>query len=155
MKKEPMSPEKMSDVVAGLTGEEKGGKFRELIEKNAMDPEKIERLSKLGSTIPERYPELKNIETMTPSEYSTFYKKMAQDILDTPDDFDEHIKVSGMTPEELSDLFKQIAGAVDKYPEIWESRENAQLLRPGNLSMLADALKADTREAIAHIKGNK
>ena len=34
MKKEPMSPEKMSDVVAGLTGEEKGGKFRELIEKN-------------------------------------------------------------------------------------------------------------------------
>ena len=92
---------------------------------------------------------------MTPSEYSTFYKKMAQDILDTPDDFDEHIKVSGMTPEELSDLFKQIAGAVDKYPEIWRARKTRRLLRPGNLSMLADALKPDPPANIAHIKGNK
>ena len=74
---------------------------------------------------------------MTSADYAAMYKKMAEDVKSSPEKFEEHIKASGMSADELELLFSSIHGTIEKYPEIWEAKENAQLLHPKHLAILA------------------
>lgn len=150
----PLSPEELSNLYANMADKanEEDVKFSERIAESVMDPEKMERLSRGNASAHMRFPELNNNENMTPSEYAAFYKKMAKDVADKPEDYEANAKAADMTTEELSGLFMEISDNVVRYPEVWESKENAQMLSPSNLSILADALKADTRNAIHRIR---
>lgn len=151
MKNKAMDAKELSKVYGEVS--EDSGKFRDLIEKSAMSPEKIDEMFERDYSADSKYPELSNVEGMTASEYAGLYKKMASDIKATPEAFEPHARSLGMTNEELSDLFEMISGGIEKYPEIWSSTEKAQMLHPKNLSMLAAAFKEDTKEAISRIKG--
>ena len=151
MAKKTMDPKDLAKVYDEVS--EDSGKFRQLIEKNAMDPARIEEMFNRNYSADARYPELSNVEEMTSGEYAALYRKMAEDVKTNPGEFEAHIKHLGMTPDELSTLLNQISGGVEKYPEIWESNEKAQMLHPKNLSMLASAFKEDTAEAFSRIKG--
>ena len=113
-----------------LTGLEK------LIEKNAMSLEEVVELidNKMEGDV--MHPELKAIEEMTSEDFAALYKKMAEDIKNSPEKYEPHLKASGMTADELSLLFASINGSIEKYPEIWEAKENAQLLHPKHLAVL-------------------
>ncbi len=113
-----------------LTGLEK------LIEKNSMSLEEVVELidNKMqGDVI---HPELKNIEEMTSTDFAAMYKKMAEDIKVSPEKYEAHLKASGMTADELSALFASINGSIERYPEVWEAKENVELLHPKHLAVL-------------------
>lgn len=130
------------------------GKLEALIEKNAMTPDQVDMLIDHALKVaPDgRYPELDEIEkvsktpAMTREEYAALYKKMAEEILVSPEKYSGHVRASGMSKEELADLFRQIEGAIDKYPEVWESREAASMLHPKNLAILVNVFKKDKGE---------
>lgn len=151
MKNKPMDAQELSKVYDEIS--EDSGKFKEMIEKNTADPEKIASLLDGFVDNESRYPELKSVDPMSASEFSALYRKMSEDVKATPDSFEVHTKPLGMTPDQLSTLFEQIAGGVESYPEIWDSQEKAQILHPRNLMMLASAFKENTREAIGRIRG--
>ena len=85
------------------------------------------------------HPELQSIEKMTSADFAAMYKKMAEDLKVNPEKYEAHLKASGMTADELSTLFASINGAIDSHPEVWEAKENAELLHPKNLAILASA----------------
>ena len=111
--------------------------LQKLIEKNSMSLEDVVALIDNKMEGDELHPELKSIEEMTSEDYAAMYKKMAEDIKPSPEDFEEHIKASGMSAEELELLFSSIHGTIEKYPEVWEAKKNAQLLHPKHLAILA------------------
>ena len=113
--------------------------LEKLIEKNAMSLEDVVALidNKMEGDV--MHPELKSIEEMTSEDYAAMYKKMAEDVKTSPENFEAHIKASGMTADELALLFASINGAIEKYPEVWEAQKNAELLHPKNLAVLASA----------------
>lgn len=111
--------------------------LEKLIEKNSMSLEDVVALIDNKMEGDELYPELKSIEEMTSADYAAMYKKMAEDVKSSPEKFEEHIKASGMSADELELLFSSIHGTIEKYPEIWEAKENAQLLHPKHLAILA------------------
>ncbi len=111
--------------------------LQKLIEKNSMSLEDVVALIDNKMEGDELHPELKSIEEMTSEDYAAMYKKMAEDIKTSPEDFEEHIKASGMSAEELELLFSSIHGTIEKYPEVWEAKKNAQLLHPKHLAILA------------------
>jgi hypothetical protein len=113
--------------------------LQKLIEKNAMSLEDVVALidNKMEGDV--LHPELKSIEEMTSEDYAAMYKKMAEDVKTSPENFEAHIKASGMSADELALLFESIEGTIRKYPEIWEAHENAELLHPKNLAILASA----------------
>ncbi len=113
-----------------LTGLEK------LIEKNSMSLEEVVDLIDNKMRADVIHPELKSIEEMTSEDFAAMYKKMAEDIKENPGKYDAHLKASGMTADELSTLFASINGSIEKYPEVWEAKENAQLLHPKHLAVL-------------------
>ena len=108
-----------------------------LIEKNSMSLDEVVELIDNKMKADELHPELKSIEEMTSDDYAAMYKKMAEDIKSSPEKFEAHIKASGMSAEELELLFTSIHGVIDKYPEVWEAKENAQLLHPKHLAVVA------------------
>ena len=111
--------------------------LEKLIEKNSMSLEDVVALIDNKMEGDELHPELKSIEEMTSADYAAMYKKMAEDVKSSPEKFEEHIKASGMSADELELLFLSIHGTIEKYPEIWEAKENAQLLHPKHLAILA------------------
>ena len=111
--------------------------LQKLIEKNSMSLEDVVALIDNKMEGDELHPELKSIEEMTSEDYAAMYKKMAEDIKTSPENFEEHIKASGMSAEELELLFSSIHGTIEKYPEVWEAKKNAQLLHPKHLAILA------------------
>ena len=151
MPKNMMDPKVFLEVYDQVS--ENSDKFREMIEKNAMAPEKIQQMIERDYSADARYPELANVEKMTSQEFAALYAKMAEDVKSDPQKFEEQARQFGMTSEELADLFTQISGGIEKYPEVWESTEKAQMLHPRNLAMLAAACREDFREAIEKIKG--
>ena len=108
-----------------------------LIEKNSMSLEEVVELIDNKMSADVQHPELKSIEEMTSDDYAALYKKMAEDVKASPEKFEEHIKASGMSAEELALLFESINGVITRYPEVWEARENAELLHPKHLAILA------------------
>ena len=134
---------------------EDSGKFKEMIEKNAMDPEKLDEI--LGEHFEDiqKYPELAAVENMTPADYAALYRRMSQEIMASKATFEPHAETVGMDPDQLANLFERISGGIEEYPEIWESKENARMLHPRNLMMLATAFKEQTSEAFGKIKGVK
>ena len=110
--------------------------LEKLIEKNSMSLEEVVELidNKMEGDV--LHPELKSIEEMTSEDFAAMYKKMAEDIKTSPENFEAHIKASGMSAEELAQLFDSIHGSVQRYPEIWEAKENAELLHPKHLAVL-------------------
>ena len=113
--------------------------LEKLIEKNAMSLDEVVALIDNKMEGDELHPELKNIEEMTSADYAAMYKKMAEDVKNSPEKFESHIKASGMSADELSLLFASINGVIEKYPEIWEAKKNAELLHPKHLAVLASA----------------
>ena len=113
--------------------------LEKLIEKNHMSLEEVVALIDNKMEADVFHPELKNIEEMTSEDFDAMYKKMAEDVKASPENFEAHIKASGMSAEELSQLFESINGAIKRYPEVWEARENAELLHPKHLAILASA----------------
>ena len=113
--------------------------LEKLIEKNSMSLEEVVALIDNRMEADIIHPELKTIEEMTSDEYAAMYKKMAEDIKESPEKFEAHLKASGMTPDELELLFNSIHGVIKRYPEVWEAKENAELLHPRNLAILARA----------------
>ena len=111
--------------------------LEKLIEKNSMSLEDVVALIDNKMEGDELHPELKSIEEMTSADYAAMYKKIAEDVKSSPEKFEEHIKASGMSADELELLFSSIHGTIEKYPEIWEAKENAQLLHPKHLAILA------------------
>ncbi len=111
--------------------------LQQLIEKNSMSLEDVVALIDNKMQSDEMHPELKSIEEMTSEDYAKMYKKMAEDIKTSPENFEEHIKASGMSADELELLFSSIHGTIEKYPEVWEAKKNAQLLHPKHLAILA------------------
>ena len=111
--------------------------LEKLIEKNSMSLEEVVALIDNRMEADVIHPELRTIEEMTSDEYAAMYKKMAEDVKSSPEKFEEHIKASGMSADELELLFSSIHGTIEKYPEIWEAKENAQLLHPKHLAILA------------------
>ena len=132
---------------------EDSGKFREMIEKNAMDPDTLEWI--LGGFMdPEqKYVELDSVDEMTAADFAAIYRKVSEDIKSAPEKYERQAKPIGMTADQLSSMFDRISGGVERYPEVWDSLEKAQLLHPRNLAMLATAFREDTAEAIGKIKG--
>ena len=111
--------------------------LEQLIEKNSMSLEEVVELIDNKMESDHMHPELKAIEEMTSDDYAAIYKKMAEDIKTSPEKFEGHLRASGMSAEELELLFTSIHGVIEKYPEIWEAKENAQLLHPKHLAVLA------------------
>lgn len=111
--------------------------LEKLIEKNSMSLEDVVALIDNKMEGDEQHPELKSIEEMTSKDYAAMYKRMAEDIKASPENFEEHIKASGMSADELELLFSSIHGTIEKYPEVWEAKKNAQLLHPKHLAILA------------------
>ena len=111
--------------------------LEKLIEKNSMSLEEVVALIDNKMANDELHPEMKSIEDLTSEDYAAMYKKMAEDVKSSPEKFEAHIKASGMSADELELLFTSIHGVIDKYPEIWEAKENAQLLHPKHLAILA------------------
>ena len=132
---------------------EDSGKFKEMIEKNAMDPEILDWVIGGFFDPGQRYPELSSGEGMTAKDYAELYKKMSAEVKKLPDKYEEHAKPLGMTADQLSGMFDRISGGVEKYPEVWESLEKAQILHPRNLAMLATAFRESTAEALSKIRG--
>lgn len=113
--------------------------LEKLIEKNHLSLEEVVALIDNKMEADVFHPELKSIEEMTSEDFAAMYKKMAEDVKASPEKFQAHIKASGMTADELSLLFASINGAIEKYPEVWEAKENAALLHPKHLAILASA----------------
>ncbi len=111
--------------------------LEKLIEKNSMSLEEVVELIDNKMEGDEFHPEMKAIEDMTSADFAAMYKKMAEDIKTSPEKFEGHIKASGMSADELELLFTSIHGVIEKYPEVWEAKENAQLLHPKHLAILA------------------
>ena len=111
--------------------------LEKLIENNSMSLEEVVALIDNKMEADKFHPELKSIEEMTSDDFAAMYKKMAEDIKTSPEKFEEHIKASGMSADELELLFTSIHGVIEKYPEVWEAKENAQLLHPKHLAILA------------------
>lgn len=111
--------------------------LEKLIEKNSMSLEEVVDLIDNRMQADEIHPELKSIEEMTSADFAAMYKKMAEDIKVSPEKYEAHLKASGMSADELSLLFASINGSIEKYPEVWEAKENAQLLHPKHLAVLA------------------
>ena len=110
--------------------------LEKLIEKNSMSLEEVVDLIDNKMEADEFHPELKGIEKMTSEEFSAMYKKMAEDIIASPEKYEAHLKASGMTAEELAQFFASLNGAIDQYPEVWEAKKNAELLHPKHLAVL-------------------
>ena len=89
------------------------------------------------------HPDLANVEGMTSKDFAAVYGKMAEEIQNDAEKYAAHAQAAGMEPDELALLFKEIEGTIIRYPEVWESKEAAELLHPKNLSVLVHALKGD------------
>ena len=113
--------------------------LEKLIEKNSMSLEEVVALIDNKMQDDKFHPELKSIEEMTTDDFAAMYKKMAEDIKASPENFEAHIKASGMSADELALLFDTIHGTIVRYPEVWEAKENAELLHPKHLAILASA----------------
>ncbi len=111
--------------------------LEKLIERNSMSLEEVVALIDNKMEGDEIHPELKNIEEMTSEDFAAMYKKMAEDIKASPENFEAHIKASGMSADELALLFESINGSIERYPEVWEAKHNAELLHPKHLAVLA------------------
>ena len=116
-----------------------------LIKNNSMSVEDVVSLIDNKMMADTFHPELKAIEAMTSDDYSALYKEMAKGVKETPEKYEEHLNASGMTADELELLFTTIDGVIVRYPEVWEAKENAQLLHPRNLAILVSALKRDKK----------
>ena len=110
--------------------------LEKLIEKNSMSLEEVVALIDNKMEGDELHPELKNIEEMTSEDFAAMYKKMAEDVKASPEQFEGHLRASGMSADELALLFSSINGVIEKYPEVWEAQKNAELLHPKNLAVL-------------------
>lgn len=151
-----MAQKKMdAKELSKLYGEvsEDSGKFRELIEKQAMDPDMLDWVLSGFATDELKYDELATVENMTAEDFAKLYKDMSAKIKASPAKFEKQAKPLGMTADQLSNMFDRISGGVEKYPEVWDSLEKAQLLHPRNLAMLATAFRENTAEALSKIKG--
>jgi len=113
--------------------------LEKLIEKNSMSLEEVVALIDNKMQDDKFHPELKSIEEMTTDDFAAMYKKMAEDIKASPENFEAHIKASGISADELALLFDTIHGTIVRYPEVWEAKENAELLHPKHLAILASA----------------
>lgn len=113
--------------------------LEKLIDRNSMSLDDVVALIDNKMESDEFHPELKSIEEMTSADYAAMYKKMAEDIKNSPEKFEAHIKASGMSADELSLLFASINGVIEQYPEVWEAKKNAELLHPKHLAVLASA----------------
>lgn len=113
--------------------------LEKLIEKNSMSLEEVVDLIDNRMEADTIHPELKSIEEMTSDDFAAMYKKMAEDIKVSPEKYEAHLKASGMTADELELLFASINGSIERYPEVWKAKENAQLLHPKHLAILASA----------------
>ena len=113
--------------------------LEKMIDRNAMSLDDVVALIDNKMESDEIHPELKSIEEMTSADYAAMYKKMAEDIKNSPEKFEAHIKASGMSADELSLLFASINGVIEQYPEVWEAKKNAELLHPKHLAVLASA----------------
>ena len=113
--------------------------LEKLIEKNSMSLEDVVELIDNKMEGDMFHPEMKSIEEMTSDDFAALYKKMAEDIKVSPEKYEPHLKASGMTADELSLLFASINGAIENHPEVWEAKENAELLHPKHLAILASA----------------
>ena len=151
MTKNNMDAKELSRVYDEVS--EDTGRFREMIEKSAMDHEAIDKILAGFFDDDQKYPELAAVEDMTPADFAELYGKMSEEIIASQEKFEPHAKSMGMEPGELSVLFKQISGGIQKYPEVWESKDKAQILHPRNLIMLATAFKENASEAFGKIKG--
>lgn len=120
------------------------GKLEALIKKNAMTPDQVQLIADYCMDAADRaHPELATIEGMTSVEYAELYKKMSDELVAEPEKIEEHAKELGMSAEDLAFLFAQIDGTVKNNPEVWESKEAAEMLHPKNLSILLDVFKKD------------
>lgn len=128
----------LTQVYEGLHEEAKDSLkgLGKLIEKSSMSLEEVVELIDNKMEADVFHPELKSIEEMTSEEFSALYKKMAEDVKVNPEKYAAHLKHSGMTPDELALLFESINGVIDNHPEVWEAKNNAQLLHPKNLAVL-------------------
>ena len=115
--------------------------LEKLIEKCDMEPDAVAALIENSLPADVEYPELANVEGMTSAEFGELYKKMEEDVMNSPEEFKHHMNITGMSEDELALLFGKLNESVEKYPEIWESKEAAQLLHPKNLAILVEVLK--------------
>ena len=109
--------------------------LEKLIEKCAMEPDAVAALIENSLPADVEYPELAS------AEFGELYKKMEEDVMNSPEEFKHHMNITGMSEDELALLFGKLNESVEKYPEIWESKEAAQLLHPKNLAILVEVLK--------------
>ena len=138
-----MKAEDLKKTIEGI-GEDKKDHvslLEKLIEKCAMEPDQVKALFENSMPADVEYPELASVEDMTTAEFGELYKKMEEEVKNSPAEFEHHMKITGMSEDELALLFGKLNESVEKYPEIWESKEAAQLLHPKNLGILIDVLK--------------
>ncbi len=131
----------MSDIKK--TTEESTGRIYNLIQKCAEDPEKVQALIANRPQADVIHPDLENVEGMSSEDFAAAYGKMAEEVHENAEKYSAHAQAVGMEPDELALLFKEIEGTIIRYPEVWESREAAELLHPKNLSVLVHALKGE------------
>lgn len=112
-----------------------------LIEKFAMVPEEVNAMIENNISADQRYPELANIEGMTSAEFAELYKKMAKEVMDSPETFEHHMRITGLSEEEMANIFGQIGDSIERYPEIWKSQEDAHMQGPKNLAILMHAFR--------------
>lgn len=131
----------MSDITKAT--EESKGRIYDLIQKCAEDPEKVKALIENRTQADVIHPDLENVEGMSSEDFAAVYGKMAEEVQNDAEKYAAHAQAAGMEPDELALLFKEIEGTIIRYPEVWESKEAAELLHPKNLSVLVHALKGD------------
>ena len=136
---------KMTEAFENLDTEAKEsmGKFYKLVQKCAQDPAEVEALIANRTQADVIHPDLANVEGMTSKDFAEVFGKMAEEVQNNAEKYAAHAQAAGMEPDELALLFKEIEGTIVRYPEVWESKEAAELLHPKNLSVLVHALKGD------------
>ena len=112
-----------------------------LIEKFAMSQDEVQAMleNQLGADL--EYPELASLEGMTSTEFADLYKQMAEEVKTEPAKFENHMKISGLSEEEMANIFGQIGESIEQYPEIWKSKDDAQMKGPKELAILMRALR--------------
>ena len=138
-----MKEDDLKKAVEGI-GEEKKDHvslLEKLIEKCAMEPDQVKALFENSMPADVEYPELASVEDMTTAEFGELYKKMEEEVKNSPAEFEHHMKITGMSEDELALLFGKLNESVEKYPEIWESKDAAQMLNPRNLAILVSERK--------------
>ena len=135
--------EKLKKAYESLNDERKkaADKLIELVDKWKMTPEMVDSLLRNTMKGDEQHPELESIEGMTSKEYADIYKQVSEYVAEDPQKYEKHAHEVGMNPDDLALLFSSINGVIEEYPEVWESREQAEMLHPKNLKILVDVFK--------------